>query len=302
MVGRGRFGRVRWGGGHHSLALPGALPGARARPRRSLLRTAAGLVAAVVLQLSLGSSVGRAAWSEPCDGVDFGYYYAGMSEDHANVRGAQTKIEFFNQGLCTPNDGYGSFSSNWVAIVGYDPLDVLRFNIYQVGIDKCQDPGCPRDPPTPYYFYAYGRMASTTCGQSLAPFPWRAPKGDANTTTYAYRIEKEFPSGEPAAYVLRIGGVEQNRRLTWDIETCWKGVDGAQYANEVFDLGDQSGGTVSNHQSFAENRWKDSAGWHGMNRPYLDPCDTAPGQNDWQRCFVSSTRHDTFYSWDTRAP
>jgi hypothetical protein len=263
-----------------------------------------GIASAAALLFSLLLPSGALAWSAGCDGHATIFAFAGEEEHHAGTIGAQASVETVNEGLCAPTDGFGSSSSSWVALVGAYLGSGSENDIYQVGIDKCQDPGCPRDPPTTYYFYAYGHHASTACGAEKLPVAVKAPKGDATAYSHVMKVDKVFVSGGANEYRLYVDGAEQNRVLATQLETCWNGVGASEYADEVHDPGDQAGGCISScvehAQNFAYVQYRDGLGWHSMNRPFGQVCDVHDLST--MNCNIASNLHDWFYVRDTRAP
>lgn len=271
-------------------------------------------VPAAVLSLVMASWIfppATSAWSHGCDGVNNYTAFAGMLEFHPLTTGARAKIEYANPTLCTsPAPGESSFSSVWTAVAGADANDVDGLNIYQVGIDKCQNgaaSGCPSGVNNvPYYFYAYGRMSGPNCGTSVAPQPQKAPRGLATNDSWWFTIIKSGSN-----YLATIAGSEQYRKGAFYLETCWTstldetdGVDTAEYMNEVQDPFSQSGGSVADPQLLSSVTWYDAAGTHSLSRPYSQICDSYPKgwQQGGQRCYVLSTAHDGWNSWDSRQP
>ena len=256
------------------------------------------------------------AWSHPCTGTADPTAFAGMVEAHDFTRGARAKMEFASPTLCTsPAPGEPAFSSLWVAVTGSDPHDIFGDNIFQVGIDKCENGGASGCAPgstsnVPYYFWAYGRMDGSACSEVL-PLAVKAPLGNANTNTYWYALRKS--GGDYSGnYIASIGGTDQATKDWFSLDTCWdfngiccNGVDSSQYLNEVQDLFTQSGGSVSNPQTWSSVTWSDHSGTlHAISRPYSDACDTSYSgkQQGGMRCFVLSNAHDGWNLWDSRQP
>lgn len=260
------------------------------------------------LVLALGMAVGWSATFDlarplpvaalSCVGAGpSGQSFAGNLWTHTNaVNGAKANIEYVNEGLCTTSGGE-DFSSFWTAVVGNPGVN----NIYQVGVDKCRGTACPSGVPAnqSYYFYAYGRNASTVCGAAVGPRPYLAPKGNAGAGTQTYKVIKEYTPGAGWFWNLFIGTARQYTRAASDLDTCWSGVDRADVFNEVWDKNAQSGGSVGNNQLFSGVYWHNGTTWNailgvgGANCGYRDLST--------MRC-VWQYNVDRWDSWDSRWP
>lgn len=246
------------------------------------------IVAAVVCVIALPAVVRPAlAWSPTCDGQVTSPWFEGLIEDHLNNHGVRALIEYNNPSLCrdpAPGDGE-TFSSSWVGLV----RNVHPYNIYQVGLDKCQNrAGCPTGV---YYFWAYGRQQGA-CGQALAPVPHDV--GSANSNSYWYQIIKIG-----AYFHARIAGVTKDTKVFSSLDTCWGGISGWQILEEVGDPGDEAGSQGTDTRFHSQITWRDSSdAEHALNRPFGSPCDVEdlPTMN----CWVASNLHDAFYADDTR--
>lgn len=244
------------------------------------------------------------AWSHACGGADPGPRagFVGLAEYHppADVAGLRVKLEYQDPTLCT-TPGAASFSSAWIGIEGQDPNDP-GYNIFQIGIDTCQNAACPSGATNgvPYYFWAYGHMASSNCGSAVAPVAHKAPMGNAANASYWFQIVRVDDPVYPY-YSARIAGSTQVTKQVADIGPCWNGVDTAAYLDEVWDIFDQTPGSVSNSQFWSTATWDDGSGViHAVNRPYSASCDVDDRTS--QSCHVASNLHDSFYVYDTRQP
>lgn len=182
--------------------------------------------------------------------------------------------------------------------MGYDVLDPIGWNIYQVGIDTCQNSACPSGASNgvPYYFYAYGHgQMGGVCGSAIPPLAIKAPLGNASNNTWWFEVTK---SG--TYYNAKIAGQLQYARQQTSIEACWNGVDAAQFLNELYNVNDLNPGSVSNKQFWSDASWFDTAGQHSINRPFGSSCDA--GGFATQRCSVASNLHNGWYTWDSREP
>lgn len=232
----------------------------------------------------------------------FSRAFAGTVETHMGaVLGASSRIEYVNEALCTPlPGGQGSFSSYWVAVVGNHPNDTVGRNIFQIGVDKCQGSACPAGVPVndSYYFYAYGRMASSACGNAVDPMPVMAPKGLASAGKPLYSIFRQSIPGAGIFYVAKISGSQQTMRSASSLETCWSGVDSAQLLNEVAMPGDQLGGPDDQRQNWEDPLWRNGSVWQAITRQPNSQCDVEERSSD--RCRWSASGDPVWWSWDTR--
>lgn len=221
-------------------------------------------------------------------------YFQGTIENHGSTRGAQAKIDYVNESVCSPVPAdQGAFSSYWVAVIGSSST----LNIYQIGVDKCRAAACPPGVPvnTPYYFYAYGRKASTTCGPAVGPEPVQISGTPSGLRTYTI-VRGSAPSG--FFYYARIDGSTKNYRPESTLATCWGAVDGIQILNETYYSGSQVGGPTSNYQDFQQPKWYNGSLWTTISRPNGSRCDLIASSNT--NCRWSVETPNTFKSWDER--
>lgn len=225
-------------------------------------------------------------------------YFMGTIEDHGATRGAEAKIDYVNESLCTGIDGAhpGTFSSYWVSVVGYSPLDVNADDIYQIGVDECKGTSCgPTSPSgTPYYFWAYGHHASSQCGPEVGPIPHLISGTPSGLRTYTV-VPEDGPSGTLTH--LNIDGVSKWFQPESTLTSCWAGIGGVQIMNESFDTGTQAGGPTSNYQDFQNPKWYDGS-WHTISRAPSTTCDVPPSMS--RGCVWSTVTPNTWKSWDTR--
>jgi len=266
------------------------------------MRRLATLGAAVVLLTSgfYGVSMSRPApvLALSCSGGS-GSLFAGNQSNHTNlVRGAKAKIGYVNEALCTTS-GSADFSSYWAAVVGYSSSDPHGSNIYQIGIDKCRNGQCPGTSPqnTPYYFWAYGRMASSSCGAEVLPSPHFI--ANASTAARTYKVVREYLNGAGFFYNLYIDStIYQGWYKTESaLDSCWGGVDGAQFYNEIWDPRAESGGSTSSHQSWSQVYWYTGSAWTSVIGTPGTNCqahDLAA-----QHCLWNSVDPSVWASWDT---
>jgi len=239
-------------------------------------------------------------WSHGCGGpnpVTDAQDFVGMAEDHIGVTGARVKIEWsalINPVLCTTSGG-DSFSSTWVAIHGNAPFD-----IYQVGIDKCQGDDCnPNSGPdnTAYDFTALGRNAGGPCGGFVVPVPIETSQGLADNGSFWFQIYKS----NSTTYQARIAGSNAGVSVsTYYTDTCWQdGILGAGYFNEVWDIFDQTPGRTADKQLWSSATWTNSSGTLvSMNRPYSSACDAH--DRSAMACSVAGNLHNAWNTYDTR--
>jgi hypothetical protein len=221
-------------------------------------------------------------------------YFMGTEEYHGTTRGAEVKIAFVNESLCTSPPPIGTFSSYWVSVVGGG---LSPNNIYQIGVDKCKGGACSGGNPsnTPYYFWAYGHETSATCGPALEPIPHLITGTPSGLRTYTI-----VPEAGPGGNLTRakIDGVPKATIAESSLMTCWTGgIIGVQIENELLDSATQGGGPTSNFQDFQTPKWYDSS-WHTISRAPGTICDTPPTPA--RRCQWSTVTPNTWKSWDTR--
>lgn len=207
--------------------------------------------------------------------------------------GATARIEYVNAQLCTgfnPAIHGASFSSYWVALANAsDP-----FNLFQLGVDECQGPGCVQQ-NSPYYFWAFGWDESPLCGLDRPPVPHKAPKGNATGGMHLFTVIKNTA---PAIDQLegRIDGAVQVDEPWAQFVDCWEAVPHAAWRNEVMNFADQIGGPISNAQNW-ENVWVHSGQW------YVVPVPSGSCSNsNWthQQCGWSPTTPGKLWMWDSR--
>lgn len=268
--------------------------GNTARDRRPVWHP---VVAALSLVGFLAASAPDTTLALSCGTQD--RYFQGTVENRASTKGGQAKIAYVNESVCTPvPSGQGAFSSYWVAVVGYDSGDPDGLNIYQIGVDKCRAAACPSGNPsnTPYYFYAYGRMDSASCGPAIGPAPVEVSGTPSGLRTYTI-VRESAPNGY--FYYARIDTATKNFRIEASLSSCWNGVDGVQILNETFYSGTQVGGPTSNYQDFQSPKWFNGNAWSTISRPAGTTCDVPPPTSN-QRCKWSTVTPNTWKSWDER--
>lgn len=228
-------------------------------------------------------------------------WFAGVDSVHVNaVRGSKVDIEYVNEELCSTAGG-DDFSSFWTSVIGIDPNDDNGSNIYQIGVDKCRGDACVPGVPVnqSYYFWAYGRMQSTSCGVEVLPIPHDL--GDAAAGTKTYKVLKEYTPGAGWFYNVYI-----NTSLKWtvvagDLEACWGGVDASETMNEVALTSTQSGGSIANKQTYSNAFWHNGTGWNAIIGPVQGGNCTAH-QLATMQCKWRTGVPEKWDSWDTRWP
>jgi hypothetical protein len=262
-------------------------------------------MAAIVLALapSIASpSPARATggWTPPqCSVQPLYNKFAGDGIGSTNIRGARSTIEWFDESLCRQGTQHTySWSLSWVGILGAGQ------NIFQGGFAKCANIeaglSCPYNGGVSYHWWFWEYQDSPACGPYANSGFRKANKGNAGgAAAYDYEIDYR-PNVSPPRYTFEIDGVDQTWISTSIPNTCWGGVTGVQYMNEMLDYGDQNGGTVSNHQEHSSTMWQDaSRNWHVSNLG-SSPC-SANSYPAWCSCNIGSG-NDTIVSWDRRAP
>lgn len=239
-------------------------------------------------------------WTPPW--CDVGPYQPGSNKfvgrglGSTNIRGARATVEWFDESLCRQPNVFqpeqDTWSLSWVAIVGNGN------EIFQVGFAKCPPSGfCPYNNGISFHFWFWEYPAGA-CGAAADSGFRKANKGDVTGGAHVYSIDYR-----PAAsrYSASIDGTDQTWIPTSTPSTCWGGIVGAQYMNEMLDLGDQNGGTLSDHQEMTIVGWQDaSQNWHVANIGPPGSCPTNSNPSAWT-CNIASNSN-TIVSWDRRAP
>jgi len=188
-----------------------------------------------------------------------------------------------------------TFSSAWVAIDDGGTGD--RLSILQIGFDKCRDT-CDTGTAENnlYVFWAYGRNPGGPCGAEIGPVPkflQNSPGGSPR-----FKIQR---AGADLAYhyELYMDNVLKAYKYIGDVDVCWPGgAIRSSTANEVFDLGTQSGGKAADRQDFIDVRYRTGNTWSLWSRTLGADCDLI--QRTTQDCITSTTDSNNYYSWDTR--
>ena len=212
------------------------------------------------------------------------------------LKGAYAEIEYFNESLCTQGaTTVNSWSLSWVSLDGPQSSSVPGIDIFQGGYAKCPDPtvgSCPWNAGITYYWVFYAREQGA-CGAAFNT-------GFIKIANAAAGIHFFQVSKVGSNYNFYIDEVLKYQRSLADIDTCWPGVSAVEYQDEMLNNGDQAGGTVSNHQSFAEVQYQNATGWHYESRASGAACDANSFPASW-RCNWDYTGHN-FYPWDARVP
>jgi hypothetical protein len=166
-------------------------------------------------------------------------------------------------------------------------------NIFQVGVDECQGPGCLQA-NSPYYFYALGWEAGPLCGNERPPVAKKAPKGNATGGMPLFTIIRNSANSQLEA---RIDGAVQYSVLWSTVVICWGGTPHGSWLREVYNFGDQAGGPNGNRQNFEDvivhlGSWRDIDG-RALN------C-SVPSFWAHMKCDWSNTELSKFWQWDTR--
>lgn len=215
--------------------------------------------------------------------------------------GVYSLVEVFNPLRCVGSAfGMRSATISYVHLVG----DILT-DYFEVGYAECGPGGiCAQNGGVPYYYYMYSRgPGSGGCGGGFVTTGYvKAPKGNVGSAPTFHDFEvSRSASGNYYAY---IDEVSQYGKAGWTIDDCWADGDGVQlvaWAGQTYDVNDQLGGTVSNHQQYQGVQYKNSTGWHQVTRPTSSPCDFSDNPSV-HKCSWGSTSGTFFNVWDTRAP
>lgn len=230
--------------------------------------------------------------------------FLGMGRSDPQIIGVRAEIEYNNPHLCTqiPGDTKGSWSLSWVSVDGRDAPDGL--NIFQGGYAKCPPPdvgSCPGNGGVPYYWWYYGHETGP-CG--MATSTGFVDVGDASTGAHLFKIVREtFEDG--TYYTFRIDGLLKKALQSWKVSLCWngEGVQAAEWQNEMLSGGDSPGGTPADRERWRDSAYRDSSGWHDINRTVGSGCDANSYPVYW-RCEVvdqdGTDRSNTWRVWDVR--
>lgn len=229
-----------------------------------------GLVVAGGVAAAAAPSV--AAWSATCGSTSTNKFL-GNGKSGSGLIGVYSEIEYINKGLCVQGSSIiGSWSLSWVSLDGPQP-NVPGVNIFQGGYAKCPPASvgsCPYNLGNTYSWVYYGRKQGA-CG--VAFNTGFVKIGNVSSGTHFFQISKVG-----SQYNFYVDQVLKYHRSLADIETCWPGVTGMEWQNEMLNDGDQGGGPVSNHQNFDANQYQNATGWHPANRALGRPAMPIPTQ------------------------
>lgn len=262
---------------------------------------------ALVLILATGGlhAVGAqpvVAWSALCQSTSIPTpnMFLGNGKSGSGLIGVYSEIEFIERSLClqgppgTPR--WNSWALSWVSLDGPQTNETPGIDIFQGGYAKCPVTSvgsCPYNNGVSYTWYYYAHEQGA-CG---AAFNTGIVKvANVSSGTHFFQVSKV--GGQ---YNFYIDETLKYHRSLADIETCWPGVSGMEWQNEMLNPGDQGGGPLSNHQNFGANQYQNGTGWHPANRTLSAYCDANSYPSAWH-CRTSSTDQNLFRSWDDRAP
>ena len=153
---------------------------------------------------------------------------------------------------------------------------------------------------TEYWFWAYGHEAIDTCDGGVPAAPIYHSIGASNGFRDTYAVFRTADINKDLIYSATINGTDEHDELAAHIETCWLGGPQATSSmDEVFNQGDQAGGSVSSHQSWmAAEYMDDTYVWHNLFWNFNVPCSYR--QLSTMGCMTSGAVHNNFSSWDTR--
>ena len=235
------------------------------------------------------------AWSASCVSPTANKFL-GNAFYTSGLKGVYSEIEYIDKSLCvqgaTRSD---SWSLSWVSLDGPQDSGTPGVDIFQGGYAKCPPPSvgnCPYSYGLTYIWVFYGHEQGA-CG--LASNTGFVKIANATSGMHFFQISKvgtnyNFYYDESLKY----------SRPQADVDTCWPGINNAEWQNEMLNNGDQGGGPLSNHQAFANNQYQTSV-WHDFNRTLGASCDANSYPAHWT-CVSSSLDPNWFTSWDDRAP
>jgi hypothetical protein len=232
-----------------------------------------------------------------CNSLPY-YHFLGTGMTLSGLKGAYTEIEKLGKQLCTQGTTrYGSWSLSWVSLEG--PAPTSGFNIFQVGLARCpQFSDCPYNGGALYYFSYFAWGNGGPCGTAVTQ--WNIEDSRVpNPGAAGYHFFQVSKVG--TTYNLYIDETFIRSRSLHDVETCWGGVQHAEWQNETLNDNDQAGGHVANPQGFHKNQYQTSTGWHNANRTLGSACDANSLKAYWH-CNTSSTSANYFDAYDERVP
>jgi len=237
-----------------------------------------------------------AALPDPCAGQTYNHFL-GNGRSSAGLKGVYGEIERINEILCTQGaTKVGSWSLAWVSLDGPQSPTVPGIDIYQGGYAQCPpaDVGsCPYNNGANYLWIYYAREQGA-CG---AAFNTGFINQGNSTSGYHF-----FQASKVGGYYnFYIDEVFKHARLASDIDTCWPGVSGVEWQDEMLNDQDQGGGHVSNPQGWRNNQYQNATGWHNADRTLNSNCDANSFPAHWH-CVTSATNKRAFDTWDDRVP
>jgi hypothetical protein len=217
--------------------------------RRRLASTLVG----VLLTLGFVVAVPDAALGDthpvngPCN-TTYQNTQAGAILTHA-ATGGEIKIETWNPSLCNTVDSpalNGAFS--WVGV----QVGGSASSIVQIGVGKCRYSAYPMCDGGYHVFYAWGRDAGVgSCTSTSAAIPHSL--GSVPSGSHTYTV---FRTGSTVTFQLDGSTIES---ISASNVSCWNG-NSVSYGGEVWDHGDQMGGSFGDHQSFTAAIYQATAG------------------------------------------
>lgn len=138
-------------------------------------------------------------------------------------------------------------------------------------------------------------MASSACGAAIGPVPNFI--ANANTSDRTYKVVREYLTGAGNFYNLYIDSTAYQKwyKTEFSLDTCWKGVDGGQCYDEIYE--GQSGGTSADHQNWTQAYWYTGSAWQSVTSATGSGCAT---DRAYQRCSYDSFDPSIYRTWDTR--
>lgn len=223
--------------------------------------------------------------------------FLGNGRGGSGLKGVYGEIEKLNQILCTQGaTKLGSWALAWVSLDGPQTDSVPGIDIYQGGYAQCPPPdvgSCPWNNGVNYLWIYYAREQGA-CG--LAFNTGFINQGNSPSGYHFFQASKVGNF-----YNFYIDEVFKHARTAANIDTCWPGVTGVEWQNEMLNSRDQGGGRVANPQGHHNNQYQNATGWHDANRTLGSNCDANSNPADWN-CRTSNNVQRNFSSWDDRVP
>lgn len=148
------------------------------------------------------------------------------------------------------NPGFIEVSGSWAWVNVVGPAD---YDIVQIGVGKCREPGLNDCDSTMRVYWAYGRRKSSpgcSAYSDRGPTPTKIQQSDGLSHSYKVWHATNY-------WRVYLAGVQ--KASVAEAEICWT-PSGAQWFGESWDAGDAIGGTSANKFRFSSAQYANSEG------------------------------------------